>query len=214
VFQHIDWASLEHPQLFINGDCMEYMKTMPDKYVDLAICDPPYGIGISNNPVRQAHAKKTWDSNIPSDEYFKELKRVSVNQIIWGGNYYDLPPTQNYLVWDKRQPHDFSLAMCELAWCSIQRPIKMFSYSVLNEKNKIHPTQKPVKLYEWLLAKYAKLGDKILDTHVGSASSLIACHNYGFEYIGFEIDKDYYKAAQERLNAHKAQISMFEEANT
>ena len=194
---------------YLNCDCMDLMKRYKDNHFDLAICDPPYGIGISENPVRQAHAKKQWDKNVPSNEYFKELVRVSKNQIIWGGNYFDLPPTQNYIVWDKVQPHDFSLAMCELAWCSIQKPIKMFTYSVLRERNKIHPTQKPVKLYEWLLTNYAKQGDKILDTHVGSASSLIACHNLNFEYIGFELDTDYYNAATERLEAVKAQIKMF-----
>jgi site-specific DNA-methyltransferase (adenine-specific) len=193
-----------------NMDCMDGMKQFPDKYFELAIVDPPYGIGISSNPVRQAHEKKSWDANVPNKEYFEELKRVSVNQIIWGGNYYDLPPTQNYIVWDKKQPHDFSLAMCELAWCSIQRPIKMFSYSVLTERNKIHPCQKPVALYEWLLKNYAKEGDKILDTHVGSASSLIACHNMGFDYIGFELDKDYWKAATERLEAVKSQTTLWE----
>ena len=189
---------------------MEGMKQFPDKYFELAIVDPPYGIGISSNPVRQAHERKSWDESVPNKEYFEELKRVSQNQIIWGGNYYDLPPTQNYIIWDKRQPHDFSLAMCELAWCSIQRPIKMFSYSVLTERNKIHPTQKPVALYKYLLTNYANKGDKILDTHVGSASSLIACHELGFDYIGFEIDEDYYNSAQERLEAVKAQINLFD----
>ena len=195
---------------FLNMDCMEGMKEFPDKYFELAIVDPPYGIGISENPVRQAHEKKQWDKNIPPNEYFKELFRVSKNQIIWGGNYFDLPPTQNYIVWDKVQPHDFSLAMCELAWCSIQKPIKMFTYSVLRERNKIHPTQKPVALYEWLLTKYATKGDKILDTHVGSASSLIACHNLGFDYVGFEIDKDYYDMATKRLEAVKSQKTIFD----
>lgn len=193
---------------FVNGDCMDGMKQFPDKYFELAIVDPPYGIGISSNPVRQAHTKNNWDSSIPTDEYFTELKRVSQNQIIWGGNYYNLPPTQNYIVWNKLQPQDFSLAMCELAWCSIQRPIKMFTYSVLTEKNKIHPTQKPVKLYEWLLGKYAHAGDKILDTHVGSASSLIACHNLHYDYIGFELDPDYYRTASERLESAKSQMKL------
>jgi site-specific DNA-methyltransferase (adenine-specific) len=194
---------------FIHGDCMEYMREMPDNAFELAIVDPPYGIGISSNPVRQAHRKKNWDSNVPSKEYFSELMRVSKNQIIWGGNYYDLPPTQNYIVWDKKQPHDFSLAMCELAWCSIQKPAKMFSYSVLTEKGKIHPTQKPVALYKWLLKNYAKKGDKILDTHVGSASSLIACYQMGFEYVGFEIDEEYYNKAKKRLDEVKAQQTIF-----
>ena len=191
-----------------NMDCMEGMKQFPDKYFDLAIVDPPYGIGISSNPVRQAHTKKLWDNQIPNKKYFDELNRVSKNQIIWGGNYYDLPPTQNYIVWDKKQPHDFSLAMCELAWCSIQKPIKMFSYSVLTERGKIHPTQKPIALYKWLLKNYAKQGDKILDTHVGSASSLIACHDMGFEFIGFEIDKEYYQKAMERIKEYTAQLSL------
>ena len=195
---------------FYNMDCMEGMKQIPDKYFDLAIVDPPYGIGISKNPVRQAHQKKQWDNNVPPSEYFKELARVSKEQIIWGGNYFDLPATRNYIVWDKRQPHDFSLAMCELAWCSIQKPIKMFSYSVLKEKNKIHPTQKPAALYHWLLNNYAKEGDKILDTHVGSASSLIACHDLKFEYLGFELDEDYYNVATERIKKHTAQVNIFD----
>ena len=194
---------------FYNMDCMEGMKQIPDKHFELAIVDPPYGIGISSNPVRQAHAKKDWDKSIPNAEYFSELMRVSKNQIIWGGNYFDLPPTQNYIVWDKVQPEDFSLAMCEFAWCSIQRPAKIFRRSVLAERSKIHPTQKPVALYKWLLTNYAKPGDKILDTHVGSASSLIACHDLGFEYLGFEIDPDYYAKAKERLEAHKAQLNLF-----
>jgi len=195
---------------FYNMDCMDGMKQFPDKFFELAIVDPPYGIGIGINPVRQMHDKKNWDSAVPDEAYFNELMRVSRHQIIWGGNYYNLPATQNIIVWDKLQPHDFSLAMCEFAWCSIQKPAKMFRYSVLTERNKIHPTQKPIALYKWLLSNYAKPGDKILDTHVGSASSLIACHQMGFEYWGFELDADYYKAATERLNKVKAQVSMTE----
>ena len=195
---------------FYNMDCMLGMAQFPDKFFELAIVDPPYGIGIGINPVRQMHEKKNWDSAVPDEAYFDELVRVSQHQIIWGGNYYNLPATQNIIVWDKLQPHDFSLAMCEFAWCSIQKPAKMFRYSVLTERNKIHPTQKPIALYKWLLSNYAKPGDKILDTHVGSASSLIACHQMGFEYWGFELDADYYKAATERLNKVKAQVSMTE----
>lgn len=195
---------------FYNMDCMDGMKQFPDKFFELAIVDPPYGIGISDNPVRQMHEKKQWDNAVPNGEYFNELRRVSKEQIIWGGNYYDLPATQNVIVWDKQQPFDFSLAMCEFAWCSIQRPAKIFRLSVLKEKNKIHPTQKPIALYKWLLSNYAKPGDKILDTHVGSASSLIACHQAGFKYWGFELDADYYNAATERLNKAKAQVSMAE----
>ena len=195
---------------FYNCDCMDGMRQFPDKFFELAIVDPPYGIGISKNPVRQAHDKKQWDNAIPDSAYFRELFRVSRNQIIWGGNYFPLPPTQNIIVWDKKQPMDFSLAMCEFAWCSIQRPAKIFRLSVLSEKDKVHPTQKPIELYRWCLQNYAHPGDKILDTHVGSASSLIACHQLGFEYWGFELDADYYKAASERLERAKAQVGLLD----
>ena len=136
--------------------------------------------------------------------------RVSKNQIIWGGNYFDLPPTQNYIVWDKVRPHDFSLAMCELAWCSIQKPIKMFTYSVLRERYRIHPTQKPVALYKWLLSRYAKPGDRIIDTHGGSGSICIACHDLGFDLTWMELDTDYYAAACKRYKDHAAQAVLFE----
>ena len=191
-----------------NMDCMDYMRTCKDKQFDLAIVDPPYGIGISSNPVRQAHEKKDWDKSIPNAEYFSELMRVSKNQIIWGGNYFNLPATQNYIVWDKVQPEDFSLAMCELAWCSMQRPAKIFKRSVLLEQGKIHPTQKLVALYEWLLSRYAKPGDKILDTHLGSGSSRIACHDMGFDFVGIEIDKDYFEAEEKRYSDHVSQLDL------
>lgn len=191
-----------------NEDNMALMSRYPDKYFDLAIVDPPYGIGISSNPVRQKHNKKNWDDNIPSKEYFNELLRVSKNQIIWGGNYFDLPPTQGFFIWDKKQPHDFSLSMVEYAWSSIQKPAKMWSLSVLKE-SKIHPTQKPIQLYEWLLLNNAKEGDKILDTHLGSGSIAIACHNLGFDLTACELDKDYYEAAMKRLQQHQQQLTMF-----
>lgn len=195
----------------LNIDCMEYMAGLPDKAFDLAIVDPPYGIGISSNPVRQQHAKKAWDAEIPNGEYFTELVRVSKHQIIWGGNYFldFLGATQGFLIWDKVQPHDFSLAMCELAWISIQSPAKIWKRSVLSEQGKIHPTQKPVALYEWLLANYAKPGQRILDTHLGSGSSAIAAHNLGFDFVGMELDADYYAAACKRFEQHKAQGSLF-----
>jgi site-specific DNA-methyltransferase (adenine-specific) len=198
-----------------NCDCMEYMRGLPDKAFELAIVDPPYGIGISLNPVRQMHSKKEWDSSIPTSEYFLELARVAKNQIVWGGNYFldHLGATQGFIIWDKKQPQDFSLAMCELAWSSIQKPAKIFTRSVLKETNKIHPTQKPVALYEWLLTNYAKKGDRILDTHLGSGSSAIAAHNLGFDFVGCELDRDYYEAAVKRFNAHAAQQSLFSAAN-
>lgn len=189
-----------------NMDCMEYMRSLPDKAFDLAVVDPPYGIGISENPVRQAHKVKKWDNKTPNSDYFKELFRVSKNQIIWGGNYFELPPHKNFLIWDKRQPENFSLAMCEMAWTSFDEPAKIFRWNVLLEKGKIHPTQKPVALYAWIFSRYAKLGDKILDTHLGSGSSRIAAYDAGIDFVGCEIDKDYFKAQEERFEAHSAQL--------
>ena len=190
-------------------DNMELMSRYPDKHFDLAIVDPPYGIGISSNPVRQQHQKKDWDSAIPTKEYFNELFRVSKNQIIWGGNYFDLPPSRGFFIWDKKQPHDFSLAMCEMAWSSIQKPAKMWSLSVLKEQNKIHPTQKPIQLYEWLLMNNAEEGFKILDTHLGGGSIALACHNLKYELTACEIDKEYFKDTKQRIINHIAQQSLF-----
>jgi len=192
-----------------NEDNMVLMARYPDNYFDLAIVDPPYGIGISGNPVRQKHKKKTWDNSIPNKLYFDELFRVSKHQIIWGGNYFDLPSTQGFFIWDKKQPHDFSLAMCEYAWSSIQKPAKMWSLSIHKEQNKIHPTQKPVELYKWLLENNAKDGDKILDTHLGSGSIALACHDYGFELTACELDTEYYEKAVERIKNHVAQQKLF-----
>lgn len=193
-----------------NCDCMELLRQTPDNYYSLALIDPPYGIGISSNPVRQQHKKKEWDNSIPSSDYFKELFRVSKNQIIWGGNYFFdyLSNSQGFIIWDKKQPENFSLAMCEFAYSSIQSPAKIFRYSVLSEKGKIHPTQKPVKLYKWLLDKYAKEGDKILDTHLGSGSIAIACYDYGFELTACELDESYYNSAIKRIQNHTSQIKL------
>lgn len=198
-----------------NMDCMEGMKQFPDKYFELAIVDPPYGLpkdsthgrGKLKNRILNNGSLELWDKQ-PSLEYFKELRRVSVNQIIWGGNYFDLPPTRGIICWDKCQPWK-NFSQWEMAWTSFNKPAALFKFDN-RTKDKIHPTQKPVALYEWLLKNYAKPGDKILDTHVGSASSLIACYNMGFEYIGFEIDKDYYEAAQERMRMHMQQQTIFE----
>lgn len=190
-------------------DCVTALKRYADNHFDLAIVDPPYGIGISSNPVRQQHQKKDWDSAIPTKEYFNELFRVSKNQIIWGGNYFDLPPSRGFFIWDKKQPHDFSLAMCEMAWSSIQKPAKMWSLSVLKEQNKIHPTQKPIQLYEWLLMNNAEEGFKILDTHLGGGSIALACHNLKYELTACEIDKDYFIETKQRIINHVAQQSLF-----
>ena len=193
-----------------NNDCLELMKQLPDKCIDLVLTDPPYGIGISSNPVRQMHDKKDWDDNIPIDEYFKEIFRVSKEQIIWGGNYFNLPTSQGFLVWDKIQPYDFSLAMCEQAWCSYQKPAKLFRYSVLKEKGKEHPTQKPVKLIEWCI-DYSKLkeGSLILDCFSGSGTTAIAAFNKKMDFICIEKDYDYWKASVERLENAQAQCKLF-----
>ena len=206
-----------------NMDCMDGMKQFPDKFFDLAIVDPPYGLGIdgqkesiSKNPKhnRKQHIRKSWDSSIPDKDYFYELFRVSKNQIIWGANYfvkYLNTGTKGWIVWDKGQ-HGLTMSDCELAFSSFNCPtrVKIINRVELLNEGTIHPTQKPIKLYEWLLNNYAKPGDKILDTHVGSASSLIACHKLGFEYVGFELDTDYFKAALDRLAAVEAQSSIFD----
>ena len=192
-----------------NEDCLQAMKAMQDKQFDLAIVDPPYGIGISSNPVRQQHKRKSWDDAIPEKEYFDELFRVSKNQIVWGGNYFGLPPTQGFLIWNKVQPENFSLAMCEYAWSSIQSPAKMWTRSVLAEKDKIHPTQKPVDLYKWILNKYAEEGAKILDTHLGSGSIAVACWDMKFDLTAYEIDKEYYDKACKRFDLHSRQMALW-----
>lgn len=194
---------------FYNMDCMEGMKEFPDKYFELAIVDPPYGIGIETSGTYfKQFQNKGWDNSIPSGEYFNELERVSQNRIIWGGNYFleYLGSSKCFLIWDKMIGEGMSFADGEMAWTSFKKPMRIKQLLSRNEESKIHPTQKPVALYEWLLHNYAKKGDKILDTHVGSASSLIACYNLGFDYVGFELDKGYYDAASKRIDENKAQI--------
>lgn len=195
-----------------NIDCMEYMATLPDKAFDLAIVDPPYGINI-NSSGRLGHyggTGKTWDESVPDDYYFKELFRVSKNYIIWGGNYFKLPPTRCFLIWDKQQPDGVSFASCELAYTSFDLSAKTFYKRPQNaDVVRIHPTQKPVALYEWLLMNYAKEGDKILDTHLGSGSSRIAAHKLGFEFVGCELDKDYFEAQEKRFKLETLQQTLF-----
>ena len=203
--------------MITNEDNMKLMKRYEDNHFDLAIVDPPYGIGKkfkggkSGNLNFNEVVGKGWDNEIPSAEYFNELKRVSKNQIIWGGNYFldNLGNTRCFFIWDKKQPHDFSLAMAEMAWTSFDKLAKIFRMRVPKTVGKIHPTQKPVKLYEWLLINNAKEGDKILDTHLGSGSIALACHNLGFDLTACELDKDYYDAAMKRIQEHKQQIRMF-----
>ena len=245
---------------FYNMDCMDGMKQFPDKYFDLAIVDPPYGGGASQN----VHVERERESGLhggvadyesrkrsrfggwfdcyyiggpdgrrmdetlpkgttgaegadlrhwdiaPPPEYFNELARVSKNQIIWGGNYFDLPPTRCFLVWRKATiSENFSMAMAEYAWTSFNENAKVFERAP-QDPGRFHPTQKPVELYLWTLNLFAKPGDKILDTHAGSASSLVACHRLGFQYVGFEIEPAYYEKARDRLEREQAQMSLFE----
>jgi site-specific DNA-methyltransferase (adenine-specific) len=205
---------MELNQLY-NMDCLEAMKQFPDKYFELAIVDPPYGIGAGKEKPHNGwkdYGIKQWDNKSPDKEYFDELFRVSQNQIIWGANHFisKIPLDFScFLICDKGQ-RDFSLADGEMAWTSFKKAARFFDYSRSQalQEGKIHPTQKPIALYKWLLMNYAKQGDKILDTHVGSASSLLACYDMGFDYIGFEIDKDYYNMAQKRIEENKAQFRM------
>jgi len=190
-------------------DCMEYMATLPDKAFELAIVDPPYGINI-NSSGRLGHyggKGKKWDSEIPDFKYFYELGRISRNQIIWGGNYFHLSPTRCFLIWDKQQPEGVSFASCEYAWTSFDASAKTF-YKRPQGEDRIHPTQKPVALYKWILHNYAKPGDRILDTHLGSGSSAIAAHQMGFDFVGCELDKDYYDAACKRFKEQTAQLKL------
>ena len=193
-------------------DCMEGMKQYPDKYFDLAVVDPPYGINI-NSSGRLGHygGKKNWDQNTPDEEYFVELKRISKNQIIWGGNYFALPPTRCFLIWDKQQPEDVSFASCEYAWTSFNASAKTFYLRPQNaDAIRIHPTQKPVALYDWIYAKYLQQGGKVLDTHLGSGSNRIAADNAGnIDFTGYELDKDYYEAQEKRFKEYRAQLRMF-----
>ena len=198
-----------------NADCMEWLSLQADNSFDLAICDPPYGIGVASMNLgnRQGYVStavrlkqesldfKDWDLEIPTKEYFLELMRVSRNQVIFGGNYFDLPPTRCVIVWDKLQYAE-SYSQVEIAWTSFDRPSRIFRKGVVGGNNlvkKIHPTEKPVELYGWILKEFAKKGDSILDTHKGSQSSRIAAYKLGFDYYGCEIDRTYYLEGERRF---------------
>lgn len=226
-----------------NMDCLEGIAKFPDKYFDLAVVDPPYGIsGVSNESWEQAtnnprgkKAKHTfvgagklknrtlnecgkkveaWDI-APPKEYFDELFRISKSQIIWGGNYFPLPPSRCWLCWDKEQPFE-NFSAFELAWTSFDSPAALYRNRVttcMRGDEKIHPTQKPVSLYSWILSKYAKPGYKVLDTHAGSASSLIACHRAQLDFVGFELDGDYFEKATQRLRREMSQLTIVDIEN-
>ena len=210
-----------------NADCLEAMRQMTDNQFDLAVVDPPYGISINKQSQGKGggvakkieYTKKDWDKSAPNKEYFDELIRISKNQIVWGANHfisklpYDSPC---WIVWDKDNgATDF--ADCELAWTSFKTSVRklkwkwsgMLQQDMKNKEQRIHPTQKPIRLYEWLLDNYAEEGQTILDTHLGSGSIALACHNRGYSLTGFEIDKEYFEAAKKRLEIHQAQLTMF-----
>ena len=198
-------------------DCIEGMKRYADNHFDLAIVDPPYGMpkdsthgrGKLKNRILNNGSVEKWDIK-PTPEYFQELFRVSKNQIIWGGNYFGLPETRGFVIWDKEQPFE-NFSAAEYAWMSFQTVSKIFRLAATRtgDEIKIHPTQKPVKLYDWLLFNYAKEGDLILDTHVGSGSSRIAADKGGFNFVGFEIDCDYFNSQEKRFNEFKSQLRLF-----
>ena len=209
-----------------HADCMETMKQYSDKYFDLAIVDPPYGIGMdkthfktkSSNAKPTEYGKKDWDNAIPSKEYFNELLRVSKNQIVWGGNYFveNLTNSSCWVVWDKDNGNSIH-ADCELAWTSYNTGVRKVKYlwhgmrqqNMKNKEERIHPTQKPIALYKWLLMNYASEGNLILDTHLGSGSSRIAAYDLGYDFIGFEIDPEYYEKQEKRFKDFVSQLRMF-----
>ena len=202
-------------------DCVKALKRFNDNHFDLAIVDPPYGLGIDGNKEqrwkdgslkRKAHEIKGWDNAIPTAEYFSELKRVSKNQIIWGGNYFTefLKPTKSWIFWYKGQ-QDLTMSDGEMAWTSMEKVTRMVNIHRTHiwQEKPMHPTQKPVKLYDWILNKYATEGDLILDTHLGSGSSRIAAYKGGFNFVGFEIDQEYYEKQEKRFNDFKSQLRLF-----
>ena len=220
-------AELDTMIELLNCDCMEYMATVPDKYFDLAIVDPPYGIddklyrssyGKNNKGALALYSKNRWDI-APSKEYFEELKRVSKHQIVWGGNYFTnlLSPNRCWICWNKDNPAT-NFSSVELAWTSFDALPNYYYYAWgglsdgikgRNKKEKsIHPTQKPIALYEWLLTNYAKKGQRVLDTHLGSGSSAIAAHYFGVDFVGCELDKDYFEAAKARFDMATKQLAM------
>ena len=199
--------------LITNEDNMELMARYEDNHFDLAIVDPPYGIDVTKMNMggrkrSKDDKKKNWDNEVPTKEYFNELFRVSKNQIIWGGNYFDLPCSQYFCIWDKGETmYGRDFAEAEFAW--VRKGGTRIYKKNPNQLNRIHPTQKHISLYEFCLMNYAKEGDKILDTHLGSGSIALACHNLGFDLTACELDKEYYDAAMRRITEHKQQLRMF-----
>ena len=220
-------AELDTMIELLNCDCMEYMTTVPDKYFDLAIVDPPYGIGEcgdknkSRGKLAKAQDYKAFsgrDISAPEKSYFDELQRISKNQIVWGANHFISRlqiDSSCWIVWDKENGES-DFADCELAWCSFKSAVRKFKYrwhgmlqgDMKNKEARIHPTQKPVALYNWLLMNYAKKGQRVFDSHLGSGSSAIAAHYFGVDFVGCELDKDYFEAAKARFDMATKQLAM------
>lgn len=227
-----DYTSPDGRIKLYNMDCMDYLAHCEANEFDLAVVDPPYGIGIASKSKltgisKKEYQVKNWDKNTPTIDYFNELRRVSKDQIIWGTNFFDgMGLNGGAIIWNKlgkdigrRNPMP-NLSDCEIAYCSKRNNVKMFSYTQIGnvygndyqidwKQERIHPTQKPIKLYDWLLSNYAKEGDRILDTHLGSGSNAIAAHYAGLEFVGIELDKDYFDAAVARFEKETAQADMF-----
>lgn len=212
---------LQNGITLVNADNMEYMATITDKYFDLAIVDPPYGINFAKTQTGNGwvvRESKDWDKSIPPAEYFTELFRISKNQIIWGGNYFThyLYPSMGWIFWDKGQ-RDFSLADGELAWTSFNKALRAYNFSraKLNAQRCDHPTEKPFQLYDWIISQYAKQGDKIIDTHLGSGSIALAIDksnnldDMNLEFVGIELDEEYYHAAKKRIIQYQQQLTIF-----
>ena len=209
-----------------HGDCLPAMKQMKDNEYDLAIVDPPYGINMDGGKIgagvlgpQAEYSKKFWDKQPPSQDYFDELLRISKNQIIWGANHFisKIPfDSSCWIVWDKQNGKNY-FADCELAWCSFKTAVRKFEFrwqgmlqgNMKDKEERIHPTQKPVALYQWILSNYAKPGDRIIDTHLGSGSIAIACHDNKFHLDAWELDEEYYMKAKSRLEAHQQQLQLF-----
>jgi site-specific DNA-methyltransferase (adenine-specific) len=200
---------MKHLSETFNRDCVEAMKEYPDNYFDLAVVDPPYGIGASEMTMGSGKNKKykkgkNWDNKTPSEEYFNQLFRVSQNQIIWGGNYFELPLTKSWILWDKGIYGDCDFADGEMAWTSFDKVLRIAQIRYKGflgaDTERIHPTQKPIALYDWIFTNYAKPNDKILDTHLGSQSSRIAAYKAGLDFTGFELDKEYFEQGNKRFN--------------
>jgi len=196
-------------------DCIEGMKQYPDNYFQLAVCDPPYGIERfkkgGSHVNKHGSENRQWNNEKPTKEYFNELFRVSKNQIIWGANNFELPTSEYFIIWQKSNAEDFSFAMCEYAWTNCKVPAKVFTrLHVQTRDNRIHPTQKPVALYDWIFHNYAKPDFKILDSHLGSQSSRIAAHKHGLDFTGFELDSEYFEKGNKRFDDFISQTTIFD----